>query len=155
MKGGEGLEGGGDGNEWCGDIKRNSDSIEMFHFKGNGTIRLMSNRNTVNEWKVDGELIVSPFKYGQGLFPVALPYSWTKLVSEREFSARYYGTIFVDKEDRRKLMLSWHGKGHRETMGVNEKGEYVYIAGGTLVTAPNQFGIDLRALAPNEETGEN
>jgi hypothetical protein len=151
----------GEGEEavWKVELTRQQDYIDLFHFRGNGTIKLSCNAKPINEWTVNGELIVSPLKFGQSLPSVSLPYGLTLLKSDTEFSVRYYRTVIIDKEKRKKAMMHFSEK---VPLGVNEKGEHIYQDWGTLCIEPNILEIeDIRELntnapcAPPLETGEN
>jgi len=148
----EAGEGEGEG-VWRTDITRNQDFVDLFHFKGNGKIKLLCNRNLINEWTVDGELLVSPFKWGQTLPSYIIPYGLTSLESDSVFTVKYYRRVILENEKRIKEMRMAVRREDR-VLGVNEKGETVVLHWGSLHTRPNELGIaDLRELG--HETGEN
>jgi hypothetical protein len=153
MKQSEEGDGEGEGGSWTAQLERRQDFIDIFHFKGYGSIKLVCNRNIINEWGVNGELLISPFKFGQNIPTCGTPFGLMHLESDNEFVIRYYATNITDCDERKKYMICGN-----YVAGVNEKGETVRVYMGMLRTGNNNLNIDLSELnnieMREQQTGE-
>ena len=96
----------------------------------------------VNLWEINGDTMVSPFKFG-GNLPLIIVGHNLFLESPTEFSVEYYGKIIPNE----KRMRLFDRKYHR----LNEKGEHVLLAGGKVSVSDNRYGIDLSLIEKEEE----